>query len=289
VGDVSNPRNIHQSKSLAGHDIDPIYRLLNDGTSSERRKRNNPPSPGEGPSLSADAVHILIVGPPRVIMLGRNSFSCKRDMTMKRTLIATTLIAALISAPQVWALEVSIETKIEDVHKPVVVGKTNLPDGMELIITISGEENFYSAIDTVKISGGQFKSGAFSQEGLQPLKEGTYDLEIYSSVDELPPPSVQEKIGKDGSNLKGPLTKTSLFGGRVIEYKTIFHVGSGIGKAALERERKDAHDWWRQSCKEQCNVVKHYRKSRGLSFDWYKCHADCMSEELKQDKSPSLP
>lgn len=186
-------------------------------------------------------------------------------------------------------MEVSIETKIEDVHKPVVVGKTNLPDGMELIITISGEENMYSAIGTVKISGGQFKSGAFSQEGGQPLKERTYDLEIYSSVDELPPPSVQEKIGKDGSNLKGPLTKTSMFGGRVIEYKTIFNVGSGIGKAALEREGKDAHDWWRRSCKEQCNVVKNYRKSRGQSFDWYKCHADCMYEELKQDKSPSLP
>jgi hypothetical protein len=211
------------------------------------------------------------------------------NITMKRILIATNLIAALISAPQVWALDVSIETIIEGGNKPVVVGKTNLPDGMELILTISGEGSFYSAIDTVKISGGKFKSGTFSQEGGRPLNEGTYDLEIYSSENESQPPSVQEKIGKDGSDLKGPLTETSAFGGRVIGYKTIFKVGSGIDKAARERERKDAHDWWIQSCQEQCNMVKNYRKSRRQSFDWYKCNAECMSEEPKQYKNPSLP
>ena len=49
------------------------------------------------------------------------------------------------------ALNVSLSAKTEGGSKPIVTGVTNLPDGTDLMITISRTESQYMAQDKVKV------------------------------------------------------------------------------------------------------------------------------------------
>jgi hypothetical protein len=169
--------------------------------------------------------------------------------------------------------------------KPTIIGKTNLPDGMELMITIHRKGSSYMAQDKVKVLGGEFKSTTFSQ-GDAPLNPGTYKLEISSSLAGFQSPSVQTAIGKDGNILKGPLSKKSTFGGRVVEYKTSFKVSGGVAskdkdKAAVEKSNKDQYNWWVENCESQCNLLRGMAKRRKEQFDWDSCYAKCIADEPK--------
>lgn len=68
--------------------------------------------------------------------------------------------------------------------KPTIVGTTNLPDGIELMITLSRKENQYLAQDKTKVNGGTFRAGPFSEKGVG-LNPGTYTLEVTTPLAEL--------------------------------------------------------------------------------------------------------
>jgi hypothetical protein len=97
---------------------------------------------------------------------------------------------------------------------PVVEGATNLPDGIEMIISLhtpapACRPNCKMYQSKVTVSGGRFKSEKF---GAPP---GTYKLIITTAVAELSPPSVQAVIGKKGEKLKGRMSL-----GPTVEYKS---------------------------------------------------------------------
>ncbi len=203
---------------------------------------------------------------------------------MRRSLA---IVAVVLLATPVWALKLTMSAKVEGDDRPVVVGATNLPDGTELMVTIRRSESGYMAQDKTRVSKGAFRAGPFSQKG-GPLNPGTYTIEVSSPLASLQPPSVRSVIGREGSNLEGPLAKQSKFGGRVVEYQVSFTVGAGKvspekDRAARAQTAKDKHEWWLKSCKDNCNLVQGVARKRGEPFDWDRCYAKCLSEEPKRE------
>jgi hypothetical protein len=173
--------------------------------------------------------------------------------------------------------------KVEGEGKPTVLGKTNLPHGTELMVTISRKESSYMGQSTARVSNGEFRVGPFSQKGA-PLNHGTYMLEVTSPLASLQPPNVQRIIGRDGSKLEGPLVKKSILGENAVQYEITFQVGgdktsNALDETARQQQKKDMHEWWIQSCKDNCNITKAYAAKRSEPFNWNQCYTTCLTEE----------
>lgn len=199
--------------------------------------------------------------------------------------LAILLLLATLPSPA-WALNIAITTRVEGEGKPIVIAKTNLPDGTKLLVTISRKESSYMGQDKAQVAKGEFRVGPFSQKGA-PLNPGTYTLEVTSPLAALQPQSVQVVIGQDGNKLEGPLSKKSEFGGRVVEYKTTFQIGGGTtspkkDEATRQQAKKDTHEWWIQSCKDNCNITRGYAAKHGEPFDWDQCYTKCLADEPKK-------
>lgn len=85
-----------------------------------------------------------------------------------------------------------------------VAGETNLPDGMQLMISLRNPNTDYFAQDKVTVNEGRFRSAAFSNRGAA-LPSGTYEVSISSPLPRLQPSSVRAAIGENGEGLKGPV------------------------------------------------------------------------------------
>jgi hypothetical protein len=122
---------------------------------------------------------------------------------------------------------VTIQTSVSGGARPIVMGRTNLPDGTVLMmwltkpwlsnareriavglsacgdscfpLTVSG-----STFDEVKVKNGQFTWGPVLDNG-GALKSGTYTLEVNSRGGRDQPPEVRAIIGQRGENMAGPL------------------------------------------------------------------------------------
>ena len=204
---------------------------------------------------------------------------------MIRLLVYLLLMLAPIGAN---AINVTLTAKAEGGNKPTIVGATNLPDGIELMVTISRKESSYMAQSNTQVKGGTFRAGPFSQKGAD-LNPGTYIVEVSSPLSSLQPSSTWPIIGNDGSKLKGQYVKKSPFGGKVVEFKSTFVVGSGKSSADQDRaarvqEEKDRHAWWLASCKSNCNLEQGVAANRGEAFDWNRCYNKCISDEPVKKK-----
>lgn len=103
-------------------------------------------------------------------------------------------------------LVVKIDIKPQLVNgKLYIEGVTNLPDQMDLLVSVSKGTN-YSSDSTVKVMHGTFKSEEFSHYG-EPLKNGVYDIEVSSPLARFQDISVQNIIGKHGEKLAGKLVE----------------------------------------------------------------------------------
>lgn len=181
------------------------------------------------------------------------------------------------------ALNVSLSAKTEGGSKPIVTGVTNLPDGTDLMITISRTESQYMAQDKVKVKAGIFRSVEFSQKG-SGLNPGKYTIEVSMPVAAVQPPNTWPVIGNDGARLEGNLVKKSKYGGKVVEYKTSMVIGSGQAsseqdKKAREQDQKDKHEWWLRSCTDTCKMTQGIAAKRGEAFNWDRCYYKCVADE----------
>lgn len=96
-----------------------------------------------------------------------------------------------------------------------VLGNTNLPNQMDLMVDLRNRSIGYFAQDKVNVANGNFTSVWFSNRG-KSLPAGTYEVTISSSLPTFQPESVRKIIGKDGENLSGKIVKNR-FGSKVIE------------------------------------------------------------------------
>ncbi|HSY75038.1 MAG TPA: hypothetical protein VK810_06180 [Dongiaceae bacterium] len=93
--------------------------------------------------------------------------------------------------------------------KVKISGKTNLPDEMELMLSLRNKASGYFAQDKVSVLNGKFESAGFSKQG-DSLPVGNYDVSVSSPLPDLEPASVTSVIGKNGENLTGEFMESSM-------------------------------------------------------------------------------
>lgn len=166
-----------------------------------------------------------------------------------RTGIAVGL-AALVFPSICVALTPTVTAAVDNPLRPTVNGKTNLPDGTELLLTLSRKESRFEAQTKVTVAKGAFRSEQFSQKGAD-LNPGNYTLEIIMPVSQVQSGEVRKVIGMDGEKLSGPLVKSGALG-KVVRYVTTFSAGRASSaeadRAARAREQTDRDRWVDQSC-----------------------------------------
>jgi hypothetical protein len=94
--------------------------------------------------------------------------------------------------------------------KLVVNGKTNLPDGTELLISVESSSVNFNAQTKSKVEKGEFAvTGIGSNEG---MTKGQYQLEVVMPIPTTQSEAVRAIIGSNGENLRGPFVERGVFG-----------------------------------------------------------------------------
>lgn len=194
------------------------------------------------------------------------------------------IVVLFLYSTQIFAIVVTMNAKVENGNKPVVIGNTNLPDGIELMFTITRKENKYFAQTKSKIEGGSFRTEQFTEKGAS-LNPGVYTLEISMAVARRQPASVWPVIGDRGSKLSGSLVMTSDISelGKYVEYKTFFTIGGGKSspekdKLSRVQDTKDKRAWMLQSCIDGCKMVESVAKKRNEPFIYDQCYRQCSAD-----------
>lgn len=167
------------------------------------------------------------------------------------TLAWSTCFAVSCSQPEASVVfEATLTVAFEGTGRPVVMGKTNLPNETRLLIIINRAESKFEGQGEATVTNGEFKSQQFSQFG-QDLNPGTYTVEIRMPVPSVQPLAVQRIIGDAGQNLHGPLVKKH-DSGVVVSYTTTFTVGTKSDKMldakARASQQKEIERWKLESC-----------------------------------------
>lgn len=178
-------------------------------------------------------------------------------------------------------LEVAISISVEGGNRPVIVGRTNLPTGTQLIVTLSRKESAYTAQSKAIVAGANFRAGPFSQKD-SPLKSGKYRVDVSSSLPSLQPAPVRAVIGKQGENLRGAATNIA-YGERVIDFSETIAVGSTVALAKDAKSRaqtkQDRHAAWAANCKSRCERLRRAAEGRNEVFDGSRCYLHCLADE----------
>ena len=134
----------------------------------------------------------------------------------------------------------------------MVEGTTNLPDGTELLLTISRKASGYMAQDKFNVHGGKFKSSQFSNHGT-PFIPGRYVVELVGPLAAVQPASVRAAIGDNYANFSSPLLKRGSFG-MTLRYEAPLVIpgqsDSAADRAARKQAEQDKVAWMRKSCAE---------------------------------------
>jgi len=113
-------------------------------------------------------------------------------------------------------LEVNFENLTSG--KAVVSGKTSLPDGTQLMISIRAKSIDYFAQDKVKVSSGKYISDPFSDLG-KPLSKTTYIIGISSSYMDLQPKLIRNLLGDSGEKIPKDIRKEAPDGSYTVNYQ----------------------------------------------------------------------
>lgn len=147
-------------------------------------------------------------------------------------MIKTTLVGIAISAVLIHnanAFNVDISAKPDGNNPPKILGRTNLPNGTQLMVSVNRSENGYGADAKTLVINGEFEAGPFKlQDG--KLTSGTYSISVIMTDPALQLQHVKDVIGANGKKLTGKLVKTYATGNRGARYKTNFSIEGKIDK-----------------------------------------------------------
>jgi hypothetical protein len=161
-------------------------------------------------------------------------------------------LAWVLCVPKAVAFEPTLEIFIETPLEPKIQGITNLPDGTELLISISRTASAYLAQDSVTVVNGRFHTGQFSAGG-RPLNPGSYKIEVVMPVPAVQPQPVQSVVGSRGELMTGKLVRPDPFGtGQQVWYAVSKELG-GPPDAKLDAESRalskaEFQRWIVQTC-----------------------------------------
>jgi len=112
-------------------------------------------------------------------------------------------------------VDVSLELERGTDGRVRILGTTNLPHGMILMIGLRNVGAKYFAQDKVEIINGRISTTWFSDGG-KALPSGAYEVSISSPLPALQSPAVRAVIGQKGENLSGPI-RTSM-GSKMVNF-----------------------------------------------------------------------
>ena len=125
-------------------------------------------------------------------------------------------------------------------QKPRVVGKTNLPTGTSLLVTLERKESSYQAQANATVAAdGCFAAGPFTQ-GDAPINPGQYVIDVMMPV--LQPDPVTAVIGSHGQNISGVLVHRVAHLGKVAEFKTLYSFGQADAAKDADSKQKAKED-----------------------------------------------
>ncbi|HLV39952.1 caspase family protein [Xanthomarina sp.] len=120
---------------------------------------------------------------------------------------------------------VDIQCEYHFVDKKMYIkGFTNLPDGMDLMVSLSSNSDKYYAQSKVSIDKKCFTTEGFTKSG-EKLSSGNYKIDISSPIASIQGIEVKKVIGERGENLTGDLVKFNLIHGNriVFEYDLLIN------------------------------------------------------------------
>jgi hypothetical protein len=121
----------------------------------------------------------------------------------------------------------NVNIEITDGFVEAVVS-TNLPDDMIVMFTLSeGGQRHGQAKE--QILGGTVSAGPFSNKGA-PYLPGEYSMSVSTPILRVQPKSVQDAVGQDGANYRGPMWNE----GRV-DIDVAFTIEGDVGAADAAR------------------------------------------------------
>jgi len=206
-------------------------------------------------------------------------------------------IVLLFVAMAASAVTITMSTTTDGSNTPVVYGTTNLPNGTQLMVTLSRKASSYFAQENVTVTEGHFHAGPFSQSSSamktgpssnqqQALNPGAYTIDVSSPGAMLQPNSVRKVIGEDGGKMQGPYAHRSEFYGKVVQFYAKVQIGSSqspsMDNASRRQAKKDADAWWIQSCKHNSEYLKNVATKRGEFFNSEQFYQKCLLEKPKK-------
>ena len=195
------------------------------------------------------------------------------------------------------AVTITISARTDGSNTPLIYGNTNLPNGTELMVTISRKASSYMAQENITVTDGHFRAGPFSKNNAAlhldthsinnaALNPGTYTIEVSSPGAMAQPSSVRMVIGEDGGKMQGPYARRSEFYGKVVQFFTTVQIGSSqspsMDVASRQQAKKDAQAWWVQSCKHNSLYLKSVATKHGAVFDSEQYYQKCLLEKPKK-------
>jgi hypothetical protein len=159
--------------------------------------------------------------------------------------------------------EIRIDVRVLPTKKALVRGRTNLPEGTELMVSV--EEPFAGGFRgqskcTVGARG-TFEAGPFGPDG--GLPQGFLKTEVMMPLPMVQPKSVRTAIGERGENLKGPQVEGDELG-VTLRVETPFVVGGPDAlkkqRERVERELKSCRETYQQCRKLQRSLVSARKK-----------------------------
>jgi len=139
--------------------------------------------------------------------------------------------------------EVAFDIKFYDFgdKKPIIIGYTNLPEGTDIMVSVSRKKIGYFGDTKTTVKDGRFQTKHFDASNMA-LPSGEYKIEISTPLPDFEPESVREIIGKKGENLKGKWVKQS-YSSKTVNYSTNLRFGSGESKQddadAIKRKKDE--------------------------------------------------
>jgi hypothetical protein len=97
-------------------------------------------------------------------------------------------------------IDIAIDTT-QNKFRPLIKGKTNLPDGTIIMVSVEGINVDFSGQDRVLVSSGTFTAGPFGVS--LGLEEGSYKVEALMPIPEVQSEEVRQVIGNHGENITG--------------------------------------------------------------------------------------
>ena len=167
--------------------------------------------------------------------------------------------------------------------KPQFEIQTNLPDGMELMLTLTRPESRYVGQCSVVVKNKKAISETFSFKG-RSLNPGTYELGITSSLAELQPPEIWPIIGRRGERMRGKNITEPFPGAGTFVVNSVWQVkiGSKVNKKkdedSIKAWEEGEHLSWLSFCREICGIAKD-KSLKNLTDKAKRCYYGCVADE----------